>query len=526
MNVRFAIRAAALSSIIAAAFAAGTVQAQQPAPIERVKITDGQLSCAQLHGEVGDMDKAVAAAQAAIDSGNTTSMAGTAGNVAAEVAGRTGLFGQIGGIAGSLFGQTAAQTAAGVARQSGQQTVAQSQDRIKQATARKEHMSALFVARGCNPSDLNYNPPATEQTAAAVQAAMAAAAPAAPKAVDPAELKKLLSPMASVTALPGLDPDAHFKGQMGGTFGKKVVEVMPNSKRVAIAGFRIAFITENTVTAQVRASYFLGRDTSGASSTLHLVLNGVDYGTMQSITDKAYADFVAQLKFAGREIVPQEELKEFFSGLELSGGPGKPYTATSNGQSATVVAPTGMPLWFNNWDGQWGDKGPFAQTNIRRVSEFSARHKAIFIAPLIVVNFASMSSSGNQSGLTSRSAETGATLNMHVAAFGSTWTRADESRGGLTMSGDEGALSMAAPIASKIEFGTMKEVDASDNSAVKGIFDALGKAGGMLNAGGANRSKTENVADTSGPAYAAAAVDAIGTATGTFAKWFQKYPAK
>ena len=32
--------------------------------------------------------------------------------------------------------------------------------------------------------------------------------------------------------------------------------------------------------------------------------------------------------------------------------------------------------------------------------------------------------------------------------------------------------------------------------------------------------------DPLGPAYAAAAVDALGTATGTFAKWFQKYPAK
>jgi hypothetical protein len=522
MNIRFAVLATAVSSV----FAIGVAQAQQPAAIERVKLTDGQLSCAQMNGEVGDMDKAIKESQAAIESGNNTSMAGTAGNVAAEVAGRTGLFGQIGGIAGALFGQTAAQTAAGAAKQSGQQTVAQANDRIKQATARKEHISALFVARGCNPSDLNYEPPVTEKTAAAVQTAMAAATPAAPKPVDPVELQKLFAPMQTVTALPDIDPDAHFKGRMGGTFGKDMKDVLPNGRRVAIAGFRVAFITENTVSAQVRSSYFLGRDTSGASSTLNLKLTGVDAATMQAITDKAYADFVKQLQFAGREVVPQEELKEFVSGLELSGTPGKPYTDSKNGQSVTILTPTGTPLWFHNWDGQWSDKGAFAQTNIRRISEYSAKHKAIFIAPFIVVNFARMSSSGNQSGLVARSAEVGAELNMQVVSLTSTWTRADESRGGLTMGGDEGSLSMAAPIGSKKEFGTMREVSADNNSAVKGAFDALGKTMGMLNAGGAARSKSEQVAETSGPAYAAAAVDALGTTTGTFAKWFQKYPAK
>ncbi len=521
----------AIQVVLVTAFAASPllVTAQQLAPIERIKMTDNELTCAQLYAESGEMDKAIAAAQESQASGNNTAMAGSAANVAAEVAGRTGLFGQFGGVAGALFGRTAAQTAAGVAQQSGQMTAAQSADRIKQATARKEHLTTVFVARGCKASDLNYNPPATTQSNAAVVAAMQApslaAAPAA-RVADPEALQKLLAPVAAVTALPELDPDQHFKGKMGGTFGKDVVQVMPNGKRVAVAGFRVAFITENTVTAQVRASYMPGRDTSGASSTLHLVLSGVDQATMQRITDKAYADFLAQLRFAGREVVPLEELKEFLSGVEVSGGAGKPYTASANGQSATVFAPTGMPLWFSNWDQPWSDKSPFQQTNIRRVSEYSAKHKAIFIAPLIVVNFARMSSSGNQSGFVARSAETGAAMSMHVAAFGTTYTRADESRGGLTMSGDEGGISMAAPIVSNMEFGAMKEVAATDNSGVKGVFDILGKAAGLANAGGANRSKSESVAETSGPAYTAAAVDVLGRATGTFAKWFQKYPAK
>lgn len=510
------------ATTVVAACACSAALAQQPAPIDRVKITDNQLSCAQIYGEVGEMDKVAATAQAAGESGNSTAMAGSAANVAAEVAGRTGLFGQFGGIAGSLFGKAAAQTAAGAVQQSGQQTAQQSAERVKQAVARKEYLTSVFIARGCKTSDLNYNPP--QQLALAVPTQQAAM-PSQP-GTDPAALQRLLAPSASISALPELDPDQHFRGKMGGTFGKNVVEVMPNGKRVAVAGFRVAFITENTATATVRGSYMPGRDTSGASSSLHVVLNGVDHATMQAITDKAYADFLAQMRYAGRDVVPHEELKEFFAGIDTSAAPGRPYTKSDGGQTAVVFAPTGMPLWFGHSDVPWGDKSAFDQKNLRTMAEHSARLKAIAIAPLIVVNFARMSSSGNQSGFTSRAAETGAALAMHVAAFSTHYMRSDETRGGIVMKGDEGGIQMAAPIISKLEFGSMKEVAASDNSGVKGVFDLLGRAGGLANAGGAARSRSQSVAEASGPAYAAAAVDALGAATGTFAKWFQKYPAK
>lgn len=526
--MRSAIRLALASLAVATALNAA---AQQLAPIERVKITDGQMSCAQLLAETAEMDKAVAQAQAAQSSGETTAMAGTAANAAAEVASRTGLFGQIGGLAGALFGQAAAQGAAGIAQQSGRQTAQQSAERAKQAVARKEHVATLFTARGCRASDPSYEPPQSAGQAAVANAVLQQAALAAPAAApgaalpDAAALQKLLAP-GNITALPDADPDKHFKGKMGGTFGKDVIEVLPNSKRVAVAGFRVAFVTENTATATVRASYLPGRDTSGASFTMHVVLNGVDQGTLQAITDKAYADFVAQLRLAGREVVPQQELKEFFSSVTVSGAPGKPYSKSANGQSATVLAPTGMPLWFYAGDAPWGDGSPFDQKNIRSLAEASAKLKAIAIAPLITINFARMSSSGNQSGLVARAAEAGATMAMHVSGFSSHYMRSDETRNGLVMNGDDGGILMAAPVVSDVQFGNIREVEATDNSATKGIFDILGRAGGMANAGGAARGKSENLAETTSPAYAAAAVDALGRATGTFAKWFQKYPAK
>jgi hypothetical protein len=91
-------------------------------------------------------------------------------------------------------------------------------------------------------------------------------------------------------SVPGeLNPDTYFKGRMGGTFGKDIIEVMPGAKRIAVASFRVAFITDNSVSAQVRGSYLPGRDSSGARSSLYVALKGVDAKTFQAITDKAYA---------------------------------------------------------------------------------------------------------------------------------------------------------------------------------------------------------------------------------------------
>ncbi|HXC39724.1 MAG TPA: hypothetical protein VN667_12345 [Burkholderiales bacterium] len=543
MSKSFAAHAAAVCVLAAGAaaqiFAAPCAQAQG-APIERTKLTDAELSCAQIYAESGQMDKVAADARAAQEKGNNTATAGTVGNVAAEVAGRTGLFGQLGGVAGSLFGKLAAQTAANTVQQSGQSDAQLAAERARQAGARKEYLAALFTNKGCKASDLAYNPPTQP---AMVQAALQATAPAAGGAggaaggavggitaggttAAPAATTAALLQKPAVSALPDADPDAFFKGKTGGTFGKDITEVLPGNRRVAVAGFRVAFITRNTAHAQVRASYLPGRDTSGASSTLVLNLSGVDTAAMQALTDRAYADFLAQLRLAGREVLSPDELKEFLAGVEVTpSSPAKPYVKEANNQTAMVFAPAGMPLWFHNWDGHWADKSPFEQKNIRAVAEYSKKLNAIVIAPLIVVNFARMQSSGNQSGLVASSAETGATLRMAVVAFTSHVVRSDESRDGLVMKGDEGSVALQnAAFASELPFGEMREISSDDNKEIKGAFDALGKAMGMANAGGAARSKKEAVAETSNPQYVAAASDALVRATGTFARLFQKYP--
>ena len=49
--------------------------------IERVRITDSELSCRQIHDELGAMDKVIADAKQAQASGETTATAGQVGGV-------------------------------------------------------------------------------------------------------------------------------------------------------------------------------------------------------------------------------------------------------------------------------------------------------------------------------------------------------------------------------------------------------------------------------------------------------------
>lgn len=312
-----------------------------------------------------------------------------------------------------------------------------------------------------------------------------------------------------------------FKGATGGTFGKNLVEVLPAGKRIAVAAFRVAFVTDNSVTAQVRGAYLPGIDRSGARSSMFVALKGVDPRTMQALTDKAYVALLAQLAASGREVVPLKDLQESLAGFKASNAG---YAKTHNGQTAAFFSPTGMPLVFTHFESGWGDAGMLDLANYRKLQEISGKHNAAVIAPMLFVNFAKMSSSGNQSGLVARTAETGAELSMSVASFSSYYVRTTEFRNGMHMQGDEGNFSLVAPVASPLAFGTLTQTAKEDNSAVKGVFDVLGKAAGLMNAGGAARNSTKAVAETTDDAYAAAAGDALQRLSAALASWFKKYP--
>lgn len=314
------------------------------------------------------------------------------------------------------------------------------------------------------------------------------------------------APGAAIT-LPDLNPAEWFDGKMGGTFGAKTVTAFAKTNRVAVGGFRVVFVTHNEARANVRASYLPGGVERGAASAkMEVDLRGVDDATLQAITDAAYKRFLEQLKAAGREVVIPEPSS--YAGFKTATSPQEVSTGLLKGKA---FSPTGMPLWWQVGD-SWGDAG-LSQKNMRAFNDQSKDLNApVSIAPLIVVDFAHMKSSGNRSGLVARRAEVGASLAMSIKTFYTRVVRAEQTRyGGLVSKGDDGALSLLKAIDTDVEFAEMFQVN-EKNGDILSLTDNMD----------VRRRGWKNVADTTNEAYTAAANAVLAQATGAFARLFEQ----
>lgn len=317
------------------------------------------------------------------------------------------------------------------------------------------------------------------------------------------------SHLAADITLPELNPSEFFDGKMGGTFGAKTVTVFAKTNRVAVTGFRVVFVTHDEARAFVRGSYLPGRETGSASAKMEVDLKGVDDATLQAVTDRAYQTFLDQLKASGREVITPDAAS--YAAFKTAPVPQEVNIGPLRGKA---FAPTGTPLWWQVGD-SWGDAG-LGQKNMRAFNEQSQKLQApITIAPMIVVDFAHMQSSGNRSGLVARRAEVGASLAMSINAFTTRVVRAEQTRyGGIVFKGDDGAISLTRPMDSDLEFADMYRVDE--------------KSGRVLSLTGpdSKSKKFKNVAETTNEAYSTAAQAVLAQATGTFAKLFAANPAK
>lgn len=389
------------------------VTAQQPAPtgpIDRVKITDNELSCAQIHGEIGDMDKIVAQAKTTEDKERTSATAAGAAGTAAEVAGRTGLFGAFGGVAGALFGQVATQTAAGAVQQTSAQSAQQAAERAKQAQARKEHLTGLFLAKDCKASDLNA--PGKTLSGAEMQKVAAASEPAGASAATkaPGDLQgasALVTQTASgvrAASIPATELNED-----------RTRELVGRAPKVAVAGYRVGFVIQNTATAYAGAGLSNIGQSTGSTRTItqsqnkriDVALDNVSLALMQAITDRLYADFVERLKAGGREVLPFEQVaqRETFRRISVAEAkPGSAYTVSPTGDARNfvVMAPTGMPLWFIHGE-PLGNLSPFQIENWRAVSTLSHELQATAVTAQVIIDFARMESSGRSNIATSAS---------------------------------------------------------------------------------------------------------------------------
>ncbi|EDY87732.1 hypothetical protein GP5015_1221 [gamma proteobacterium HTCC5015] len=114
-----------------------------------------------------------------------------------------------------------------------------------------------------------------------------------------------------------------------GTFRKKPqadvigdTRKMKGITKVGVPGMTITFDKKAGQSAKATTGYGFK---TGPEANVHVnaKLDGVDTATFQSIVDKGYADFVAQLKAAGYEVVGRDVLKKSkeFNGLNAEGFP-------------------------------------------------------------------------------------------------------------------------------------------------------------------------------------------------------------
>jgi hypothetical protein len=481
---------ACLPLLVAAQTGAAPAVAGTPGPIERIRLTDNELTCAQIHAEAGQMDKLVAEAKAAEDKEKTTGTAAGAAGTAAEIAGKLGVFGRIGGLGGALFGQVAAQAGAGAVQQSAQQSAQQMAERARQASARKEHLTALFLAKECKASDLSAAGKAL--TGDEVQKVAAATAPppapgaatAPPPPQDPASVNQWLE-AAAAAARGATLPSAPLVAAGGGN----LKTLIGRTNKVVVASYRVAFVGRTGVVASGTGSRSTSYGVFGSKTTtvtagqtrkIDVALRNVNPNMMQALTDRLYADFVEQLKSSGLEVLPREALARspHFAQVEpFKPKEAGPYTVKqfSDPREYTVMTPTGLPMIFLAAE-QFGDRGlmDLGQMKGLMFSAMDAGAAALMVQ--VVIDFAETSTSGHSRWV--NMAEVDARPAISLAPARSTYITALHSSN--TIMGEWGTMAVEKPVPLAGDFAAVKVIDDpnSINALSQSLFRAAVSLGG------------------------------------------------
>ena len=457
------------------ALCAGVALAQASAPIERVKITDNDLTCLATYNELQGLDKIVAESKSARESGQTTATAGQAAGVAAEVASRTGLFGSVGGLAGHLFGSVASKTAANVAEQQGQMSVAQAAEREKQALARKEHLTQIFLAKGCSASDPSApgkTPNATTPVPAPTQAASAPPPSAADASAETLAGKRATPLQIAVEAI---NPE----------------DLAGSNKTLLIPTTYVTLVTEGRVSATKQSGAFQqGNATARASANFKV--NGIDKAYAQKLAKAALDNLVGQLRGAGYTVLTYADVKDrdVFRNAAREAGP---KVDSEGGLNTLTVAPSDEQLFQSGFAG-----GLF--------SEFIAGGKTrIGDATLIIPNYvfhAPQAWAEGSRGYNSVSATANVVHGMNMASARATWLGQPVSR---MMRGIPGVATTKPVINVSEKVGALSSGTDASPAAANSLSSALSVFGG----GNIQRSVTNYELTIDREAFAAGVMNGV-----------------
>jgi hypothetical protein len=459
---------------------AGIAQAQALEPIERVRITDNDLSCQQIFDERTVMDKAIADAKAAQSSGQTTATAGQAAGVAAEVASRTGLFGSLGGLGGHIFGTVASKTAANVAEQSGQQDAAKAAEREKQALARKEHLTQVFLAKGCSAADPSA-PPKTTNAVPAVPAAAVAAAPASEASADTLSGKRA-TPMP--VAVEAINPE----------------DLLGSNKTLIVPTAYVTLVTDGRVHAS-KQSGILQRGNASAHAAANFKSRGLDKAYAQQLAKAAQDNLVAQLRSAGYTVLTYADVKdrEVFRGAGREGGQ---VNASEGGLNTLTVAPSDEQLFKSGFAG--GQFSEFISGGKTRIGD------ATLLIPQYTFHAPQAWAEGSR-GYNSVSAAANVAHGMNMASARVSWLGQPVSR---MMRGIPGVATTKPVINVSEKVGKLSAGTDASPTAGNALSSALSNFG----AGDIQRSVTNYELTIDREAYAAGVMNGVQNFNGEVAK--------
>ena len=235
---------------------------------------------------------------------------------------------------------------------------------------------------------------------------------------------------------------------------------LKDMRRVVITVFNVAFPDDFTMKASSSGVSSTLNLISHSKSSIHTHLDGIDPATRQAIADHAYADFVAQLKAAGFDVLDPRQLAAAAPEVTT-------WTAVPNetrGRFGSYVAPTGLALHLMPGDTDHrATSGMFGQqmaafrvldrTQAYQRSPYVARDaNATAIAVTLVIDYGVYSSSGNRRGFgkkVSTGFEEGATVAAGTAIDNATVVRVWNSHSG----GFPTQLTLQQPVISDADIG-------------------------------------------------------------------------
>lgn len=264
-----------IAALAVGALLAATAQAQT---IERMKLTDGELSCGQLMDEAKTMDLLASANPA--------------------------------------LGQ--------------------------QAAARKEHLTGMFLRKGCKVSSLG----------AAPSGAVAAVA------VAPAPPPALSMPALPARALPELKFNVDEVNPE---------DLLDTNKTILVPTAYVSALVAGRVGATQQAGMFQSGQATAKSSVAYVV-TGWDKFYMQGLAQKAQDDFVARLRAAGYKVLTYADVKERdvirAMPRETEIGPAGLPTKSEMGQTYVTATPSDEQFFKASLGGRVDSFTRFGKTQI------------------------------------------------------------------------------------------------------------------------------------------------------------------